>query len=128
MTRKLFYIFLLSLTPLFACAQNGVDRMLDEFSSVGSARYTSAVKRNEATHQVEKVVKKLECSGSSTKRLINVFRAEAKKHDAITKQANGEITIIFTTKDKKTNRIYMIKYDADTSYPEVEITIIIRMK
>jgi hypothetical protein len=40
-----------------AWAQNSVDDMIDEFSHIGSAEFTSAIKRNEKTHAVEKVVK-----------------------------------------------------------------------
>ena len=45
-----------------------------------------------------------------------------------TTRSNGEITTIITTSNKKTNRIYMIKYDEDSYYPDVSITIIIKVK
>jgi protease II len=127
MIRKTIYAILIAMLSTTAWAQNSVDDMIDEFSHIGSAEFTSAIKRNEKTHAVEKVVKKLEYDGPQSQKLISTFKKEAEKHNATTKHSDDEITMVFTTKSKKSNRIYMMKYEDEGVYPEVEITVIVKI-
>ena len=45
--------------PLFATAQNSIDKLVDELSTTGNADFTSIVQRNPKTKAIEKVVKSL---------------------------------------------------------------------
>lgn len=129
MPGKAIYLIIMLFFPLFATAQNSVDQLVDELSTTGNADFTSIVQRNPKTKAVEKVVKKLETNSINSKKFINAFKKEAKLNKTTTTtRSNGEITTIITTSNKKTNRIYMIKYDEDSYYPEVNITIIIKVK
>lgn len=129
MPGKAIYLIIMLFFPLFATAQNCIDQLVDELSTTGNADFTSIVQRNPKTKAVEKVVKKLETNSINSKKFINAFKKEAKLNKTTTTtRSNGEITTIITTSNKKTNRIYMIKYDEDSYYPEVNITIIIKVK
>ena len=115
--------------PLFAAAQNSIDQMVDEFSTLGGAKFTSVVQRNPKTRAIEKVVKKLELGSVNSKKFINAFKNEAKRNKTTTTtRSDGEVTTIITTSNQKTNRIYMIKYDEEEYYPDVSITIIVKVK
>lgn len=129
MARKTIYMLALMLMPLFAAAQNSIDHMVDELSTIGGAEFTSVVQRNPKTRAIEKVVKKLEIGGVNSKKFINAFKNEAKRNKTTTTtHSDGEVTTIITTSNQKTNRIYMIKYDEEGYYPEVDVTIIIKVK
>ena len=129
MPGKTICLLIMSFFPLFATAQNSIDKLVDELSTTGNADFTSIVQRNPKTKAIEKVVKKLETGSINSKKFINAFKKEAKLNKTTTTtRSNGEITTIITTSNKKTNRIYMIKYDEDSYYPEVSITIIIKVK
>lgn len=109
-------------------AQNSIDRMVDNYSSVGGSTFTSAVQRNPKTRRVEKVVKRLEADNNQSHNLVSTFLQEAKKHsNTTTRKSDGQVTIILTEETAKANRIYMIKYDEKTRL-NVVVTIIISMK
>ncbi len=129
MARKILYVLALMLLPLCAAAQNSIDHMVDELSTIGGAEFTSVVQRNPKTRAIEKVVKKLEIGGVNSKKFINAFKNEAKRNKTTTtKRSDGEVTTIITTSNPKTNRIYMIKYDDEQYYPDVSVTIIVKVK
>lgn len=109
-------------------AQNRIDQMMEELSTVGGSTFTTAVERNPKTGQVEKVVKKL-CVGSyGARTFIDKFNAEAKRHSNTTTNKNGgQTTTVFTCKTKTSNRIYMMKHD-NGYHPDATITVIIKMK
>ena len=60
-----------------AFAQNEIDRLVEEFSTVGWSNFTSAVERDPKTHRIIKTVKTLETSGNNIGALKNAFENEA---------------------------------------------------
>lgn len=129
MTRKIIFVLATLVIPLIAMAQNSVDEMMGEYSTVGSSKYTSIIQRNSQTHEVEKVVKKLIVGGVNSKKVINCFEKEAKQNKTTnTSRSNDVVTTIFTVSNAKSNRIYMMKYDDEDYYPEVTVTIIVKLK
>lgn len=129
MARKTIYMLALMLMPLFAAAQNSIDEMVDELSTIGGAKFTSVVQRNPKTRAIEKVVKKLEIGGMNSKKFINAFKNETRRNKTTTTTySDGEVTTIITTSNQKTNRIYMIKYEDEQYYPDVSVTIIVKVK
>lgn len=111
-----------------AHAQNSIDRLVDEFSTVGSSKFTSVVQRNPKTRAVEKVVKKLSIHGVKTNEIIKAFNKEAKHHNLSTQVSEGWATKVFVESGKHTNRAYMIKYNEGVRFPDAEITIVIKVK
>lgn len=122
--RQIVMIFLTAMLSLNAMAQNAVDRMVEEFSSVGEARFTSAIERNPQTREVVKVVKTLRLESPGDRKLRNGFLQEAKNHDSNTTVANGRNTVIFSEGTHKSAHVYMLKYDDDYA----EVTIIVNFK
>ena len=108
-------------------AQNSIDKMVTQYSSVGGSVFTSAVQRNPKTRKVEKVVKRLKIDEPQSRRFAEAFKREARAHgNSTTKQQGGDMTIIFTEENKNNNRIYMLKSEDNGS--SAEVTIIIRLK
>lgn len=114
--------------PLGLHAQNKIDDVVQRYSTVGSATFTTVVQRNPSTHAVEKVVKKLSTNGTTAKNLIETFNLEASQHSVSRKQEGGYTTVIFATSGTKSNRVYMIKYQSRIYVASAEVTIIINMK
>ena len=65
MPGKTICLLIMLFFPLFATAQNSIDKLVDELSTTGNADFTSIVQRNPKTKAIEKVVKK---QPNSTKR------------------------------------------------------------
>ncbi len=114
--------------PLALRAQNKIDDMVQRYSTVGSATFTTVVQRNPSTRAVEKVVKKLSTNGTTSKNLIDGFNAEASQHSVTRKQEGGFTTVVFAAPGAKSNRVYMIKYQNRPYVSFAEVTIIINMK
>ena len=129
MNSKRIFTLLLSLLMVIAIqAQNSIDRMVEQYSSVGGSTFTSAVQRNPKTRQVEKVVKRLEIEGAQSHKFIEAFKREARTHSNSTiKRKDSDLTIVITEENKQSNRIYMLKGDENMGRP-AQITIIIRIK
>lgn len=121
-------LFAMLSLPLALRAQNKIDDMVQRYSTVGSATFTTVVQRNPSTRAVEKVVKKLSVNGTTSKKLIDGFNAEASQHSVTRKQEGGYTTVVFAVPSAKSNRVYMIKYQNRTYVPFVEVTIIVNMK
>lgn len=122
--RQIVMFLLAVLFSLHAGAQNAVDRMVENFSTIGEARFTSAIERNPQTREVVKVVKTLRMESPSDRKLRDGFLQEAKNHDSNTTVANGRNTVIFSEGTHKSAHVYMLKYDDDYA----EVTIIVNFK
>ena len=108
-------------------AQNSIDELVENFSTVGSSSYTSAIERDPETHQV---VKTLETRGHIISDLINAFKKEREKGhiQGEGKYEGEEDQVMFlATEDEKASRVYMLKYDGK-AYQRGKVTIIIRPK
>lgn len=108
-------------------AQNSIDEVVDNFSTVGSSTYTSAIERDPQTRQVVKVVKTLETRGKVVNDLINAFNKERETGSFSRKEEDDEVTMILATENKGGNRVYMLQY-RDRGYSWGKTTIIIRPK
>ena len=118
-------MFLLTvMLTLHAAAQNSVDRMVDEFQTVGEARFTSAIERNPQTREVVKVVKTLKVGMPNSKQLREGFIKESNRHDTSFRGDGETKTLIFSEEQKGNARVYMLKYDEYNS----EVTIIVNRK
>ena len=112
--RQIVMIFLTAMLSLNAMAQNAVDRMVENFSTIGEARFTSAIERNPQTREVVKVVKTLRLESPGDRKLRNGFLQEAKNRN----------TVIFSEGTRQSAHVYMLKYDDDYA----EVTIIVNFK
>jgi len=106
---------------LGAVAQNKIDSMVDEFSTIEKAKFTSAVERDEKTHEVVKAVKSLNVKGMKASNIRSKFKAEASNHDTSETKEQGLETYVFTMKADTASRIYMLKYKPN----DATVTIII---
>lgn len=127
--RILAFASLLVVLALPACAQNGIDRMVEKFSTVGGSKFTTVVQRDPKTRKVEKVVKRLTVSGVSSRGFIDTFEEEARRcQNTTTHKEGGYTTTTVVTKDAKSSRIYTMKRSNDQYFPTVTTTIIIKMR
>ena len=116
-----------------ATAQNSIDEMMDNYSSCGNSKYTSAVERDANTHQILKVVKVLELTYSGIDEFIAAFRRESKEGNFTEKQDAKTLTLMIAVKGERHNRIYMMQCTGaympgkrNTKYQKAKITVIIR--
>lgn len=129
MHRRYLLMLLLLLVSIVATAQNSIDRMVEQFSTVGGSSFVSAVKRNPKTRKVEKVVKRLTANGAQYRKFVTTFKEEAaRQKDVVTSTADGYTTMIITVAGVKQNRIYTLRYKDNGYYGEVTVTIIVNMK
>ena len=89
-------------------AQNRIDEMIENYSSRGTSRFTSAVERDPKTRKVLKVVNVLELNQMGINEFINVFRGESKKGNFTEKRTESSLTLMLTVRDERQNRIYMM--------------------
>ncbi|MGM9700247.1 MAG: DUF5024 domain-containing protein [Prevotella sp.] len=128
MKRLTLLLCLLAAFMAQATAQNKIDQMVDKFAATGDCTFTSVVERNTKTKRVEKVVKMLTTEGKSVGNLRNAFEEEARNGTLTEKREDGVTTLVLTTQDSKTNRIYMLRIEDEKMRPKIKTTIIIRMK
>lgn len=129
MRKRIIALIMFIGTIACAWAQNSIDALVEQYSTVGSSTFTSAVERDPKTRKVMKVVKVLEMSGVNYKKFISAFKKEASKGDFREKREEDSTTMILTTQNAKAHRIYMLKHDnINNAYSEMKITIIIKYK
>lgn len=114
-------------------AQNRIDEMIENYSSRGTSRFTSAVERDPKTRKVLKVVNVLELNQMGINEFINVFRGESKKGNFTEKRTEGSLALMLTVRGERQNRIYMMHctdpytpYRKNTHYGQAKITVIIK--
>jgi len=111
-------------------AQNSIDELVDNYSTMGSSTFTSAIERDPKTHQVVKVVKTLEIHGNTISKLVRAFEKEQEKW---TIQGEGKFegeedkVMFLATEDDNSSRVYMLKYDGKV-FRRGKVTIIIKPK
>ena len=113
-----------------AFAQNEIDRVVDQFSTIGSSTFTSAVERDPHTRRVIKTVKVLETSyGPNVSKLKNAFEKEANTGNFSTKKEDNETKMILTVQTERTNRIYMLNFTSHHNiYSGGKATIIVKVR
>ena len=126
--RKRIYIALCLLCfSAWLRAQNSIDEVVDNFSTVGSSTYTSAIERDPQTRKVVRVVKTLETRGQVVSDLICAFQKERETGTFSRKEENEEVTMILATENEGGNRVYMLQYSGK-GYHRGKATIIIKPK
>ncbi|MBR3625319.1 MAG: DUF5024 domain-containing protein [Bacteroidaceae bacterium] len=126
--RKRIYIALCLLCfSAWLRAQNSIDEVVDNFSTVGSSTYTSAIERDPQTRKVVRVVKTLETRGQVVSDLIRAFQKERETGTFSRKEENEEVTMILATENEGGNRVYMLQYSGK-GYHRGKATIIIKPK
>lgn len=136
MIHRLILILFFTLgTSLAAMAQNGIDKQVERYSTIGQSRFTSAVERDPRTRKVQKVVKVLELYDKGVKAIIEAFKAESSNGDFTEKHDSNSLTMILTTSSPRQNRVYMLKCDSPYgfdahagTYGHAKVTIIIKYK
>ena len=115
-----------------ALGQNSIDRLVEDCSSVGRSKFTSAVERDPKTRKIQKVVKVLELSGADAGSFSAAFKREKGTGDFIEKRTENGITMVITVRGKGQNRVYALRCDgpcssrkAGTRYRLVKVTVIV---
>ena len=133
-TRRLLIIFaLLAAMVASAFGQNSIDRLVENHSSVGQSKFTSAVERDPKTRKIQRVVKVLELNDADISRFTAAFKREAATGDFTERRTDGGLTLVLTVRGKGQNRVYMMKCDGPyaynrntTRYSFTKITVIVK--
>ena len=116
-------------TSLGLSAQNAIDKAVDEYSSIGNSKFTSAVERDPQTRKVLKVVKVLQPTNITINKLRRAFLEEQKNGQFSLVTNEEEETMTLTIEDSKENRVYMMQYmRRGASFTNGKVTIIIKYK
>ena len=114
-------------------AQNRIDEMIENYSSRGTSRFTSAVERDPKTRKVLKVVNVLELNHIGISEFINAFGQDSKSGNFTEKYTEDELTLMLTVRGERQNRIYMMncsgaynRMQRNTRYSKAKITVIIK--
>ncbi|MBQ8047771.1 MAG: DUF5024 domain-containing protein [Prevotella sp.] len=127
--KKLFFLTVFALATLTkATAQNKIDKLVDQFNTVGSASYTSVVERNPKTREVQKVVKVLKIGGEQARQLRQAFSEEGRKETLMEVRRDGKVIESLTTESPRDVRIYQLEHDGSPHLPTVKVTIIVKIK
>ena len=98
-----------------ALGQNSIDRLVEDCSSVGRSKFTSAVERDPKTRKIQKVVKVLELSDADAGSFSAAFKREKGTGDFIEKRTENGITMVLTVRGKGQNRVYALRCDGPCS-------------
>lgn len=109
-------------------AQNRIDKMVENYSTVGSSTFTSVVERDPSTRQVQKVVKVLQVPGHQTDQFRTAFLKERKSGTFVQQQQDNEQTMTLTCETSKQVRIYMLRLEGRLHYRSGKVTILVKMK
>ncbi|MBR6446680.1 MAG: DUF5024 domain-containing protein [Prevotella sp.] len=108
--KRFFIILCLSICySVFAWSQNSIDKLVEDFSTLGSAKMTSVVDRDPKTNRVLKVVKELELPGVQVRKFQNAFEKESQKGVSSIQQDGEQSTTTVTQKSPSQIRIYMLR-------------------
>ena len=107
--RTITTALLLVVATACAVAQNSIDRMMDNYSSRGTSRFTSAVEREPKTRKVLKVVNVLELRHDGVGEFVDAFRREAATGDFTERRTEDGLTLMLVVRGKRQNRIYMMR-------------------
>lgn len=125
--RKLFMILCLSGWGMAAWAQNSIDRLVEEYSTVGNSKFTSVVERNPQTKKVVQVVKSLKSDNGDASELRKAFEQERRNNRAVQVQTKDIYSQVLCAESEKETRLYMLRHDPRRK-KGYEVTIIIKYK
>lgn len=126
--RKLVALCFFFLMGVASHAQNSIDEMVENFSTLGSSRFTSVVDRDPKTRKITKVVKVLEVQRHQTGKLRNSFLRE-KDNGSFSHVKDGrEETMTLTVESPGRVRIYMLRTEETNPrfYGPAKVTIIVK--
>lgn len=133
--RIVIFAVFLALSLANAMAQNSIDKLVDNYASIGSSSFTSAVERDPKTLKVKKVVNVLKLSHMDISKFVSAFKRESEGGDFTEKYDSEGYSMILTVRKPAQNRIYMLRGSdpyypgrRDTKYSQVKITIIVNYK
>ena len=110
-----------------AFSQNSIDRLVENHSSVGRSKFTSAVERDPKTRKIQRVVKVLELSDADVSRFAAAFRREAATGDLTERRTDDGLTLVLTVRGKGQNRTGPYAYGRKAMrYSFTKITVIVK--
>lgn len=122
--KYLMLVLLFTLSIFNGHAQNSIDKMVENYSTVGSSSFTSVVERDPDTREVKKVVKVLTVPSHQTKKFHDVFIKE-KDTGSFSQQLSGGVqTLTLTCEQERQTRLYMFRKNSNNG----KVTIIVKMK
>ncbi len=117
-------LILLLMVVIPGRAQNRIDRMVEDYSTVGTSSFTSVVERDPNTRQVKKVVKVLTLPGHQTSQFHDAFLKEKATGTFTEQQQSGVQTLTLTCEKPAQTRLYMLRRTSGSG----KVTIIVKMK
>ena len=113
-----------------AQAQNSIDELVENISTLGSSKFTSVVDRDPKTRQVNKVVKVLEVPGVQASKLRKAFLNEKDSGSFSHSRDGHEETMTLTTESPDKVRIYMLRAEILGShvYGSAKVTVIAKYR
>lgn len=122
-------MLLLWCAALMPCrAQNSIDRLVEDFSTLGSAKFTSVVDRDPKTRRVQKVVKELQLPGIQGSKFLKAFEDESRKQSSTRQQDGDVLTMTITQESPRQMRIYMLRLVGRHAYSSAKVIIIVKMR
>lgn len=114
-----------------AAAQNSIDRLIDEYSSVGMSKFTSAIERDPLTRRVKKVVNVLSLYCADADKFVKAFRQESHTGDFAEEHSDDGFTMVLMVRKARQNRIYTMRCSGayrTKHYNNIKITVIVNYK
>ena len=132
MKRNILF-WLLCLTAVASlCAQNRIDRFVDNESTIGRSKFTSVVERDPKTREVVRVVKVRELTrGIDINACQEYFEAESKtgrfSHNI---DADDRHTLLLAVEGESRDRIYMLQYTGKRPMQgrDGKVTVVMKVK
>ncbi len=132
MKRNILF-WLLCLTAVASlCAQNRIDRFVDNESTIGRSKFTSVVERDPKTRAVVRVVKVRELTrGIDINACQEYFEAESKtgrfSHNI---DADDRHTLLLAVEGESRDRIYMLQYTGKRPMQgrDGKVTVVMKVK
>lgn len=132
MKRNILF-WLLCLTAVASlCAQNRIDRFVDNESTIGRSKFTSVVERDPKTREVVRVVKVRELTRSiDINACQEYFEAESKtgrfSHNI---DADDRHTLLLAVEGESRDRIYMLQYTGKRPMQgrDGKVTVVMKVK
>lgn len=129
------YFLVLSILFIFcanADAQNSIDKLMGEYSTMGNSKYSSIVERDAQSNAISSVYNELKLSNNVSRcleKFINAFDNEAKQSTSHETSINGNRKSCLLREEKQDqSRVYMLEYNTDKFNFSSDITISLIIK
>ena len=132
MKRRIIILLSLLIASVIVSAQNGIDRFVDNESTIGRSKFTSVVERDPQTRVVIRVVKVRELTrGIDINTCLGVFEKEQSTGRYSHRiEAGEQHTVVLAVDGERQNRVYMLQYTGDHPMRATDgkVTVVVRMK